>query len=364
MFSILHRYIFKQFMLSLGATMATLLVFFVLVRFTEEVNHFVEIADETPFKVFVQYFVYEMPYTFTYLFPIGVMFVTVFVLGRLNSQSELCILFTTGKSIIYYLMPVFVFLTIVCTIFFIFDKELFYVSHQKHRVLGRALKNQTFYRTSERHDFVQFGSDNKIYMIRGFNPVDGELRGLSVVFLNKAHEFTKLLFAESAQHLSAGRWELEIAHRHQLDVPEAALTRYVYDLATEADIKEEPYHFDRVYLDPLDLSAREVRREAIKVELIGGNARKWWTDYYFKTANPYIALVMFLFAIPLSTFSQTAVWALSFFYVLMTAFIYMVVMSIGVSFGYSGALPPPLAAWFGNIVFLVISILLYFKFRK
>ncbi|BBM89916.1 hypothetical protein COTS27_01633 [Spirochaetota bacterium] len=361
MFTTLQRYIFKQYIAVLSAIMIVLVGFFILVRFTEEVNHFVTIADTTPFMEFVKYFLYEIPYTFTYLFPLGVMFATVFTLGRLNSNRELYILFTTGKGMFHHLKPVCLVLTVICVVFSIFEDELFYVLHRKHRVLARELRNQTFYQTSERVNFVQFGSDNKVYMIKGFDPVSGSLRGINLIYLTSENKFKSLVSSERGNYLSEGEWEFFKTYIRDFT---GSTVKYQYDQKKRLHLNEDPYHFDRVYIKIEDLSAREVKRLARKLERIGGNSKKSWTDYHFKVANYYSALIMFFFAIPLSIFSRNAVLALSFFFVLMTAFVYIVFANVGFLLGHIGILPPYFAGWFGNIVFFIVSAIFYYKFRK
>jgi lipopolysaccharide export system permease protein len=77
-----------------------------------------------------------------------------------------------------------------------------------------------------------------------------------------------------------------------------------------------------------------------------------------KIAFPLISVILVLIAIPVSLRLQRGGTPLAVSIGIAVCFLYLVLLGFSRSLGLSGTLPPFLAAWLANIVFLLIGVYL------
>ena len=78
---------------------------FIIVRVIDNLDFFLKIADKTPFEKYVYYFLYEIPFTFNYLFPMSVLFATISVLGKMHTHNEVPAIYGSGLSLLLICYP-------------------------------------------------------------------------------------------------------------------------------------------------------------------------------------------------------------------------------------------------------------------
>ena len=364
--NLLQRYIFKRFFLNFLGTMLFLLFLFILVRTMEMIDVFLREADNTDWLTYVKYYVLEMPYTLNYLFPIGVLFSLVYTLGKMNSDRELTILFTSGKSIIHYTAPIIILISVLCTIFAINDYEIYYKSHQMHMEIHRKFSGKTFFgvENAVENESVQFGRKQKIYIISSFSPTEEKLEKTKIIFFNEKNNITNIYNVQEAKFLSNTQWKAKEVEIREFKEGAADQTYKKNPGELILDLGDEPKLFKPTPHDPIHLARKQVKEEAERLEISGGNTAKWWTEYHLKISSPYAALVMVFLGLSLSTFSRRSVLVLTFFWVLIISFLYMILINVGGSLGETGFLPPIIAGWFGNIFFSLVAFFLYRKLQN
>lgn len=363
----LQLYILKRFFFIFFMSMIFLQGVFIIVRTMEMIDIFLAAGPYLTFEKLVLYYVYEMPFTLNYLFPIATFFSIVLCLGKMSSDGELIILHNSGRSIFYYIWPIIVFIAITCTVFMIKDYEIYYRPHQIHMEIHRNLSGQDFFahEVSAESGIVQFGSDNKIYIASTFDPKEKVLHKTKIIFLDKDNTITNISFLERAYYLSDYYWQAtNVSHREFIERGEIFITTNSTKAEEKVLLGDDPKIFKPNPHLPVHLSKSQVLEEVNKIRITGGNIAKWETEYHLKIALPYIALVMLFLGITLSTYSRRSVLVISFVSVLAISVAYMVLLNVGGALGYNGTLPPILAGWFGNIIFSVIAFILYQKLQN
>ncbi len=354
--TILQRYIFFKYLSFLIGLIFLFIGLFVMIKFTEQINLFIEISDHTPLKDYIYFFLYEIPFTLTYLFPMASIFSLVYTLGKLNQDNELIVTYTAGRSIWFNVLPIFIFNLFICTTMFLNEDNFFYNSHQKHMALFRKFQNRDFFRQDNRSNLVQFGKDNKIYIANYYKVKEKVFDYVNLVYLNEDNRFDKLITTKRMEHEEGTSWKLG---KHVIKEIEEDKVAFINKEEKVLNLGDSPNNFLRIIHAPKDLSAKESREIAEKLEIIGGNSNRWWTEYYSKIAFFFVAIVMFFLGVPLSTFSKNSVLVLSFTYIIVLSFIYFLLLYLGSSLGQIKVLPPILAGWLGNIIFIIVSLIIY-----
>jgi lipopolysaccharide export system permease protein len=289
-------------------------------------------------------------------------FSIVFLLGKLNEQNELYILYSTGKNIWYFLYPIIIVLFIFCTIMLIYNEEAIYIPHQKHRTLHNKFKNQEYIKLNDRDNLVQFGKNNKLYIIDFYNVGDKIMEKAKIFFITKNNKFEKIIISDKITHLNKTLWKIKEPIFYKTSTNTNNL-EFKKTPTIVANLGDKPFYFNQVE-NPEDMSIQQINLEAKKTDIIGGNSQSLWTEYYLKTAIPFISLITFFIGVSLSVFTKKSVIVLSFVYSILSAFVYMVFMNIGVSLGKNGLLSPLLGGWLGNLTFFLTAITSYWRFKK
>jgi Predicted permeases len=86
--------------------------------------------------------------------------------------------------------------------------------------------------------------------------------------------------------------------------------------------------------------------------------------YHSKIAFPAACLIVVLIGVPLSATKKRSGLALEAGISILVGFIYLGLQQTFATLGYKGEIPPWLAAWFPNLLFLVIGLGMLWKAQK
>ena len=125
-----------------------------------------------------------------------------------------------------------------------------------------------------------------------------------------------------------------------------------------------PKDLAKIQKKPEEMNYFELRTFIDKMRKAGVNPTKWLVDLQFKLAFPLTNLIIVLFGIPLAVTGRRTGPALGFGLSLIIVFIFFGMIKITQSLGHDGTLSPFWAAWFSDIFFGSLGILLMLKARK
>ena len=108
----------------------------------------------------------------------------------------------------------------------------------------------------------------------------------------------------------------------------------------------------------------ELKQYIDRVRREGGKANNYIADLYFKISYPMINLIVVLLGIALTTKVGKRGLARVFGVGLLICFAYYIFTKLGLAFGHSGELHPFVAAWLGNIVFLILGLFLFIRIAR
>lgn len=114
-----------------------------------------------------------------------------------------------------------------------------------------------------------------------------------------------------------------------------------------------------------EMSFSELYEYVHRLKSSGYHAARYEVDLHDKLAFPFSSLVMVLIATPLSLLRVRSGGAgRGITLTVLIAFAYWSVMSIGMTLGRSGAVPPALSAWFANILFISASAFILHRMNR
>ncbi len=134
--------------------------------------------------------------------------------------------------------------------------------------------------------------------------------------------------------------------------------------STALDMKEEIEDFIRIQKPVNAMSFRELRDYIVQLEAAGFQIRKYLVELYSKLSFPLVNLVMVLVAIPFAlqaprgavvssgSDSRSCIMAG-----------YLVVHYVALAFARADLLPPLIAAWTANVIFMGLGVSLLLRAR-
>jgi len=133
--------------------------------------------------------------------------------------------------------------------------------------------------------------------------------------------------------------------------------------STAVELSEEMDDFIRIQKPVTAMSFRELKDYIARLEAAGFQIRKHLVELYAKLSFPLVNLVMVLVAIPLALQSPRGGRLFGIGLALGIMAGYLVVHFVALAFARADLLPPLIAAWTANIIFMGLGVSLLLRAR-
>ena len=385
---ILDRYLIRQFCFALIFSLIAFWVIFLVVDLVEHVDKYID--KQASVSLVIKYYLYFTPYILVLSLPVAMLLSCLFSLGQLAKHNELTAMKSAGISLHRILLPLFV-LSFLISVFVIgFSGSIVPLTYQKmmHVKTVEIEKGRRQTGVVISNLFIQ-GEDGRIFHLATY---DTKTRIGSDALLQRFEE-NRLREEIRAKRV---RWEndgwvfedgVERIFSKSPVEPESpqALDRiesnsFPHDSARRNLSEAEEYRsFDRLFrldlkIKPEALTRRKKKSdemgyfelaEYVKLKKRSGQVvAKETTDLHLKIAFPFVNFIIVLFGAPLAANPKRSGLALGFAVSLFISFVYFTLIRMSQSLGYSEKLPPLLAAWAANILFVILGTILLVKAKK
>ncbi|MFN8176460.1 MAG: LPS export ABC transporter permease LptG [bacterium] len=357
---VLDRYVLRSFLGAvagaLGAFLAVTIVVDVFERLDTFLDHHVSLA------LVIQYYVATVPFLVSVVLPIAALLGVLFSLGGMARRSELVAMTAAGVSLYRALAPLLLAGTMLAGVGLVFTMEL--------APRGTRLANETWDHEikerprrggSTRRDLNYLGAGGRIFLIRRYDGARGRMDDV-VVQQFAANTLVQRVDAKTATW-QGGHWVFHdgyLRHFREDGPPEVeAFKDRVFD-----EIRETPKDFLEVVGEPDEMTLGELRDQARRTASSGGDVTRFAVDEHGRWSFPFASFVVILLGAPLTGAIRRGGHALGFGLALLIGFGYYIVLRIGQTYGLNGTMPPWVAAWLPNAVFLVAGAIGFWKTRK
>ena len=212
-------------------------------------------------------------------------------------------------------------------------------------------------RIKERSQFVYIGSDKSSWYLRHYSGVSQ--KGMDVVLILQEEGQPVERFDARRMQWKDSTWVLENGW-HRRFKPDGSLEAdqfRKFALGTLSAVRPEDLVNDRQVGDEMD--SRTIRKRIEVLKRSGEDTRKLETQWHFKFAGPFTALVILLMSASLShRYSRGGGLSQQFGIGLLLTFSYYVLIRIGLQMGENGALEPWVGAWASHALFGAVSLLM------
>jgi lipopolysaccharide export system permease protein len=204
-------------------------------------------------------------------------------------------------------------------------------------------------------------ADSRFYRVELLHPGTSDLYGVTILEVEQgSFRLLSRLDARRA-HWSPDGWELSDGAFREFS-PQGEVATVPFALTAIA-LHEGIDDFTKIHKPIAAMSYRELRDYITRLEATGFQVKKYLVELYSKIAFPLVNLIMVLVAIPFSLQSPRGgrLFGVGLAIAIMAG--YLVVHYVALAFARADLLPPLLAAWTANIIFLGLGTSLFLRAR-
>lgn len=358
---IMTRYLLRYFARMLTLCSTAFIGIYLLIDFFEKVDDFID--HQASLWDYLSYLLNSVPFILSQILPLAVLTSVVLTLGGLGRTNEVTAMRACGISLWKIVQP-FMALALILSFALLLLNE--YVvpwnTRQLNNLLEIKLKGKQQLQLT--HQEIWYRQGDHIINIALANPQQKILQGVTIFSFNDHQQLIKREDIQQTE-FSNGAWMAKQLVIRNFDPATGDLVQTVYSSDQMLKIMRKPEDFtERKELNN-ELGFRKLADLATKLEQEGYDATHQRVDMHNRIAAPFTCLIMGFLGVPFALQrGRNSNIALGIGLSLGIGITYFIIQSLVTAFGYSSALPPILAAWAANLIFLMLGVWLLLNVKE
>jgi len=355
---VLDRYIGREFIRMLVLATVALLMLPVLIEFIDLLDDVQQ--NHVKGATMVSYFAYNLPfYLFSQILPMAVLVATLATYGIMARQNEITAMKATGISVYRVGLPGLLLAAALSVLMFVGNDSLVPPYKRQAQREHDVIKGRPPRSNSALDRRMALGSDGRFYSYNQIAPSTDPgsviFRGLSVLDIDpKTWTLREHLMADEV------RWDgkvYELSRGFRRTFTGGSAADRVIDTVRSAEI-DPPTYFKKEERTADELSFTDLQTHIESIEGLGLDGTPLRLGLYHKLSYPAMCIVMAFVGLPFSMFvgKRGALFGVGI--ALGLAAFYQVGFVFSEALGKYGYLPPMLAAWAPNLMFVGLGALL------
>ena len=356
---IIDRYLLRSQLTFMLIGLAVAAVLFVVVDLAQTLDRF--LRAKPPLAYILEHFAYRLPAWLHDGLPIVMLVATIFLFLTLTRYHELTALKAAGISLYRVSAPIIVLGLAVTIVAGAFQEMVLPQLNERGEEVDRVkIRGQLPRHMQSRARLWLRSGETRFYRVELLAPGTSDLYGVTILELTPDFRLQSRLDARRA-HWSGDAWELQDGAFRE--VTASGVIESVPFAMSTINLDERIEDFTQIQKPVAAMSYAELSEYVRKLESAGFHARKYMVELHAKLAFPLVNLIMVLVAIPfaLQAPRSTRVFGVGLAIAIMVG--YMVVHQAAVALARADLLPPLLAAWTANVIFLGLGLSLLARAR-
>jgi lipopolysaccharide export system permease protein len=286
---------------------------------------------------------------------------TIFLFLTLTRNHELTALKAAGVSLYRISAPIVVLGLGVAVLAALFQELVLPRINERGEEVDRVkIRGQLPRHMQSRSRLWLRGGDTRFYRVELLEPGTSELYGVTILELTPDFRLQSRLDARRA-HWTGEAWELKDGAFREATA-EGQVESVPFTVST-LNLTERIEDFTQIQKPVAAMSYRELSEYVRKLEAAGFHAQKYLVELYAKLAFPLVNLIMVLVAIPFALQAPRSTRLVGIALAIAIMVGYVVVHQSAVALARADLLPPVLAAWTANVIFLGLGLSLFARAR-
>ncbi|MFC1631884.1 LPS export ABC transporter permease LptG [Candidatus Omnitrophota bacterium] len=355
---IIDRYIAREFILPFCYCL------FVFVSLSVIIDLFSRMGDilkqQVPAVEMLKYYGAFLPIIFVHTAPIAVLLSTLYVLGNLTKYNEILALKASGFNVWRLAMP-FLFLGLLISVatLIINDKIIPEANLISTTVKEEYLKSESQHLTEKVVENIAiYGTHNRLIHARKFYVQKNLLQDVTILEQNDNEQVTAKIQAKQAEWIDR-QWAFFDCVAYNFNDSGQEINQPAFYKKMFFNMEEKPKDFLRRESSAQYMSYGKLKQYIKRLSGSGAKiVQRLTVELHHKVSFPFISLVIMFLGIPFAISAQGTGKIASIGLCLVIGFFYYVVEALSLALGKRGTMPPLFAAWFANILFTTVGIML------
>jgi len=326
------------------------------------VENLEDIVDNAPsVEDVILYHIYVIPWIYKITIPAAVLLAGLFSIGLMARHNEILAMKSVGISLYRIALPLLVFTFLLSAVNFYFNEEVLpYATQERIRIKNGGIKKTDSRKGSVLYNVSKQGSGGYIYHFESFRAERKE--GINCLVQRFESDSLKESYRGERMHFDNGYWIIyNGSYRNFTDSGESYIK---FDSLLLTQCRERPEEFEKYRGKPEDMGYWELKGYIDVLKKTGAPYTHELVDLRTKLSFPFTSFIVMFICIPVASNPRRSGVAMSFAIASGVSLVYFVIFKVTQSLGYSGKIPPDIAAWSINAVFLAIGLVIFFKSSK
>jgi len=357
--SILSAYLIRKFIGYLAGFLIAITVIFIVGDYFSNLQRF----EHASLSSIALYYWYYMPWLIQVISPIVILLATMSAIGAMTRWNELVAMKASGMNVRQLTAPLLVIGVVLAVGGFMLSEHVLPKANMLRRELSTNLGMQKALKKAgklppsrdNKNDFYYFGSDRHLYFYKAFRPGDAQGYGVWREAYTPSSIVEKI-FADNTVYKNGSWYFIHGMVRIFTKDHESA---YTFDTLQDTVLKESPLDMVAQIKSPEEMSYWELKNYTDKTRRRGEDVSKYDAQLQFKLAYPVMNFIVIILGLSISARAGKKGSAVLFGIGLLLIVAYWIISQFGLAFAQNGQISAVAGAWFGNVVFLIIALILY-----
>jgi lipopolysaccharide export system permease protein len=355
--TIISRYLLTNFGKVFALALAAFTGLYLLVDFFERVDDFIE--HNAALTLYLGYFLNKVPLITTQVVPLACLLAVFTTLGNFSRHNELTALHSAGVSLLRITAPLLT-ICLLISLGSLFTGEYLVppTIRKANYIMNSAVSGKPA--VTFRRDNLWLRDGKNIVNIRLASPETATLHGISILRFDGRFKLRDRTDATQAR-FSDGRWQADDLFYRRFDSETGAIIAVDERKQGVLEMNIKPADFKVPgSKHNEDLNYRALKKLARKLRHDGFDPTRFLVDMHSRIAYPFACLIMGFLGIPFAlNKGRDSSPALGIAISVAIGIIFFILQAILLAFGYSAVLPPLVAAWSANLLFLLLGCWLF-----
>ncbi len=356
----IDRYIMKKFLGTFFFALTLILSISIVFDINENIDKFIN--SKAPLEAIIfDYYMNFVPYYANLFSPLFIFISVIFFTSKLAENSEIIAMFSTGMSFKRLLVPYFLSAAIIAIGTYVLSSEFI--------PKGSAVRIdfETKYKNKKKVNYAR-----NIQLVVDTNTIAYMERYENYNLTGYRFSLDKFEDNKLVSHLTARRATYDTTQQYKWVVRDYMIREMkgMKEVITKGEkldtvIKMEPQDFLITRDQYETMTSPELKTYIDNQKRRGfANIKEFEVEYYKRIATPFAAFILTLIGASLSSKKVKGGMGMNLGVGLGLSASYILFQTISSTFAISGNVPPVVAVWIPNILYLFIAIYLYIKAPK
>lgn len=341
-------------------TLITLTIVFTLFDLLPAISR-----NNIPFSYTLTYLAYLTPQMLYYTMPFSLLVGILITFGILTRSNQTTALLASGVSPYQITTAILLFCVTICGIILYMSETVLPATNIQQDMRYNSIKGR---RTDQTVTMFgsrwTYGSQNLIYSFDYIDSANHLFNATAYKFLPESYHLCEISHADQAAPVSATKWQsLEGSWQETICPPDAQPDSHSEHPVTFTAI-EGPSLFTRPINAPSKLSRNDLAHQITLMSRSGINIHDLAVEFHKKLVFPFFGLIMVLLAIPFCFSMSSRNLLTKAAYAILLSLTFWTVSSIIENTGKQGTISAGLAAWSTPIIYLFLSLYLFFRISR